>query len=128
MFIIHLALSGTWHISALKQVALELQASEKERREEVGDLRDKVTKMLEKIMSGEISLRDRDFKDEKGRFKRPTLEDVFIDPLEESTIELDPHINVDTFDSSGDDGQQRRDLKGDVVKLKNLLNRKEKLS
>jgi len=110
---------------ALKQSALELQLSEKERRESVQDLRTKITEMLEKIMAGEITVRGREFKDEEGRSRRPTLEDVFIDPLEELSTELDVHIQIDEFKPDESEGP-KRDIKADVEKLKNLLNKNKK--
>lgn len=90
---------------------------EKERKEEVGELRSKITELIERISSGEFTMRgsDRSYSDTD----RPKIEDVFIDPLGELVTELDPHINVDAAEATG----AKRDLKSDVDKLKNLLNK-----
>jgi len=111
-------------IAALSKAESKLESAEErvrqiedERREEVGDLRSKIMELIEKISSGNFQMRS----DAIDRIdpERPKLEDVFIDPLEELSTVLDPHINVNASEATG----TTRNIRSDVDKLKNLLNR-----
>ena len=102
-----------------------LERSENERIESVNSLKNKVNNMLEKIVSGEVVIKGREFVDQEGHSQRPILEDVFIDPLEELSKELDVHIQIDEFKPDESEGPER-DIKADVEKLKHLLNKNKK--
>ena len=85
--------------------------------ENINILRYKIEEIDNKLVNG-ISITNEYTKD----LDRPKIEDdVFIDPIEDNSLELDPHIKIksdDTLPTSA-----TRDIKKDLNKLKLLLNK-----
>lgn len=80
---------------------------------EILDLRNTIVDLISKIKSG-VHIQSTDIIDAS----KPVIEDrVFIDPLGDVDVGLDPHITVDVSEGKGD----KRDMKSDVEKLKGLL-------
>jgi len=78
----------------------------------IDDLRTKVSELSGKIPKGEFS-------DIMESLERPKIQDnIFIDPIEKEN-ELDSYIKVEA-DAVG----AKRNVKNDLAKLKNLLNKK----
>ncbi len=81
----------------------------------VDELRTKVSELSGKIPEGEFS-------DLMKTLERPGIRDnVFIDPIEREN-ELDSHIEIKA--DAADVGGAKRNVKNDLAKLKNLLNKK----
>jgi len=108
-----------------KVAGLKIRMEEKERvveklsgdyTQSVEELKDKMDEMSKKLSQGIV------FSDEyKHDSDRPKLkDDVFIDPIEETGLKLDPHIKIEA-DKDG----VGRNIVGDLNKLKRLLDKGE---
>lgn len=80
----------------------------------IEELKNKMDEISEKLSQGVV------FSDKyKHDSDRPELkDDVFIDPIEETDLKLDPHIEI-----KADDVSVTSDIKKDLDKLKRLLNK-----
>lgn len=82
-------------------------------------LRNKIDDIDNKLSRGIIT--SNEYKSESNR---PKIEDdVFIDPIEDGNLELDPHIEIEP-DSDSSVGVNRN-IKEDLNKLRRLLNKSE---
>lgn len=80
-------------------------------------LGDKIDEIDSKLSRGILSTGEY-----KGDSNRPKLEDdIFIDPIEDTGSDLDPHIEIKADDASTT--SINRDIKEDLNKLKRLLNK-----